>query len=46
MPPKFIYKRKHENWDREADRELKRREKRQEKKSCCGNKETRTCRSG
>ena len=32
MPPKFIYKRKRENWDREADRELKRREKRQGKK--------------
>ena len=32
MPPKFIDKRKRENWDREADRELKRREKRQEKK--------------
>ena len=27
MPPKFIYKRKRENWDREADRELKRRDK-------------------
>ena len=32
MPPKFIDKRKRENWDREADRELKRREKIQEKK--------------
>ena len=31
MPLKFIYKRKRENWGREADRELKRRDKAVEK---------------
>ena len=31
MPPKFIDKRKRENWDHEADRELKRRDKTIEK---------------
>ena len=25
MPPKFIDRKKRENWDRDADRELKRR---------------------
>ena len=33
MPPKFIGKKKRENWDRDADRELKRRDKAAEKKT-------------
>ena len=31
MPPKFMYRRKRENWGREANRELKRRDKAVEK---------------
>ena len=33
MPPKFIDRKKRENWDREADRELKRRDKAAEKET-------------
>ena len=33
MPPKFIDRKKRENWGREADRELKRRDKAVEKKT-------------
>ena len=40
MPPKFIYKRKRENWDRDADRELKCRDKAAEKKASA---ETKKC---